>query len=317
MDGMFNSAVNFNQPLNSWDTSKVTNMNSMFANASIFNQDLSTWIVTGVTNASNMFLNSALSTYNYNAILSSRSKQQRLHQLVLFGASPTQYGGCEVNAQEGIAGHDAFTSVHTRIITDGGLAPCAMMATGSITYSTSSPTSGTVTATLNFSTTGITITNTGFTPCQGGASEVLSGTCTFTGNGSFTFTFQDTYGNTGSATATVFRIDERLGFRPFITTRRTTSANEQIKIPTAGTGYDFEIDRGDGTTGHHSGTNPNPTHTYTMAGDYVASIRGDLPQFYMNGDIAYKNKLLSVDQWGDIVRRSMRGAFVGCQNLQI
>jgi hypothetical protein len=53
----------------------------------------------------------------------------------------------------------------------------------------------------------VTITNTTFTPCQGGASEVNGGSCTFTGNGSYTFTYQATNGTTGQMTATVHRID--------------------------------------------------------------------------------------------------------------
>ena len=35
MTGMFNGANNFNQPLNSWDVSNVTNLNFTFANATI------------------------------------------------------------------------------------------------------------------------------------------------------------------------------------------------------------------------------------------------------------------------------------------
>ena len=57
------------------------------------------------------------------------------------------------------------------------------------------------------------------------------------------------------------------GAHLFITTRRTTTANEQIQIPTASSTspqYNFDIDRGDGTTGHYGPiANPNPTHMYT------------------------------------------------------
>ena len=106
-------------------------------------------------------------------------------------------------------------------------------------------------------------------------------------------------------------------FRPFITTWRTTTANEQIIIPTMGTGYDFEIDWGDGTSGSYVGTTPNPTHTYASAGDHTISIRGDFPRFYMANDATYKNKLRSVNQWGDVAWSSMNTAFFGCQNLVI
>ncbi|MFC1515616.1 hypothetical protein ACFL7E_02530 [Thermodesulfobacteriota bacterium] len=62
--------------------------------------------------------------------------------------------------------------------------------TGSVSYSTTDPTNGSVIATLQTSED-VTITS------SGGNSH------TFTDNGSFTFYFQDAAGNTGSATATV------------------------------------------------------------------------------------------------------------------
>jgi surface protein len=47
---MFQSS-NFNQPLNNWNTSHVTNMRYMFLAADNFNQNLSSWTVNpNVTN---------------------------------------------------------------------------------------------------------------------------------------------------------------------------------------------------------------------------------------------------------------------------
>ena len=56
MSGMFKDSQ-FNQPLNSWDVSNVTNMSHMF-DYSEFNQSLDSWDVSNVTNMENMFFNS-------------------------------------------------------------------------------------------------------------------------------------------------------------------------------------------------------------------------------------------------------------------
>ena len=55
MIGMFLSARSFNQPLNKWDVSNVTDMDAMFAFASSFNQPLNDWNVSNVTYMNNMF----------------------------------------------------------------------------------------------------------------------------------------------------------------------------------------------------------------------------------------------------------------------
>ena len=100
----------------------------------------------------------------------------------------------------------------------------------------------------------------------------------------------------------------------FITTWRTTTANESITIPTTGGGYNYTVNWGDGSpTTNETG---NASHAYTTAGDYSVSITGTFPRIYFSntGD---KAKILSVDNWGNNPWTSMFLAFWGCNNLVI
>jgi surface protein len=56
MNGMFGNCISFNQPLNDWNTSSVTNMTGMFMNCKAFNGDIKGWNTSNVTDISNMFI---------------------------------------------------------------------------------------------------------------------------------------------------------------------------------------------------------------------------------------------------------------------
>ena len=60
MQAMFSYTENFNQPLNSWNTSSVTDMSSMFSRAKSFNQSLDKWDTSKVKKMYNMFESSPL-----------------------------------------------------------------------------------------------------------------------------------------------------------------------------------------------------------------------------------------------------------------
>ena len=66
---MFYRAKAFNQPLNDWNTSNVTNMSHMFSNASSFNQPLDKWDVSNVEYMSDIFTDSGLDEDNYSLLL--------------------------------------------------------------------------------------------------------------------------------------------------------------------------------------------------------------------------------------------------------
>lgn len=120
-------------------------------------------------------------------------------------------------------------------------------------------------------------------------------------------------------------------FRPFITTWKTdnpgVSDNQSIRIPMIGNGYDFNVDWGDGSDEDYN-TNPGDDvehfleHTYTSAGTYTVKITGDFPRIFFNNGGGVNpntdgdhNKILTIEQWGDIEWSSMEAAFYGASNL--
>jgi surface protein len=102
----------------------------------------------------------------------------------------------------------------------------------------------------------------------------------------------------------------------FITTWKTdnpgSSDGDQVTISTTGSGYNYIIDWGDGNV--DTGNTGAATHTYASPGIYTIKINGAFPRFTVGGDA---QKLLSVEQWGDIVWTSMAYAFDGASNVQI
>ncbi len=113
--------------------------------------------------------------------------------------------------------------------------------------------------------------------------------------------------------------------RSFITTWKTdnigTSNDNQITIPTyLGETYNYKVNWGDGSS--NSGITGNITHTYATSGTYRVSISGDFPRIYFNNTevneiVGDENKLLSIDQWGEISWTSMDSAFAGCKELMV
>ncbi|MDE1205559.1 BspA family leucine-rich repeat surface protein [Tenacibaculum larymnensis] len=102
----------------------------------------------------------------------------------------------------------------------------------------------------------------------------------------------------------------------FITSWKTTTANESITIPIFGHVYNYDIDWGDGTV--ETGVTTSATHTYTDAGTYDVKISGEFSRIYFYGStVENKGKIQSIKQWGNIEWRTMERAFYGCINLDI
>jgi hypothetical protein len=107
----------------------------------------------------------------------------------------------------------------------------------------------------------------------------------------------------------MFRVYENDSFlpKPFITKWKTTTTNESITIPTKGTGYNYNIDWGDGTT--ESAFTGDATHTYVNAGNYEVKISGNFPRINFNETtLSNKNKLIEISQWGSNSWDTMQNA---------
>ncbi|WP_378178487.1 BspA family leucine-rich repeat surface protein [Aquimarina sp. SS2-1] len=327
MSFMFNSATSFNQDISAWNVSSVTNMQSMLRNTFAFNQDIGIWNVSSVTNmvtmfqgassfdqnigvwniqnvtdASNMFDGVTLSTQNYDALLIGWSTQT-LQPNVTFSGGDSIYCNAEAERQSII---DNFNW----IITDGGKENTAVLNTISDVVQNNSYTLPAITG------TDLSGTEMYYTATNGGGTAYTAGTIlNFADFPSYPITLYAYDPNGCDSIEQSFQLTLINNIGAFITTWETTVANETITIPTVGGGYNYNVDWGDGiiTTGETG----DAIHNYTTPGVYTVSISGDFPRIFFNSVAADRDKIQTIEQWGNISWFSMENAFSGCTNLNI
>jgi surface protein len=316
MREMFRGALAFNQPLATWDVSNVTTMEAMFFNAPSFNQPLNSWNVSNVTSIYNMFraagsFNQDLDSWDVSSVTDARS--------VFYGAASFN-GDISTWDVTGFTDFTSFLSQATSFnqdITGWDVSGATTMASmfnlaSAFNQDLSGWDVSNVTDMNNmFVSTSLTKYN---------YDKTLIGWSQLTLQNDVSFRTSQRYCNGAGARQSIIDTfnwtftDGGESCNAFITTWETTTADEVITIPTTGTGYDFYIDWGDGNT--NTAVDESIGHTYSTPGEYTISITGDFPRIYFNnaGD---KDKILTVEQWGDIIWTSMEFAFAGCQNLQI
>ncbi|WP_318308808.1 BspA family leucine-rich repeat surface protein [Flagellimonas crocea] len=102
----------------------------------------------------------------------------------------------------------------------------------------------------------------------------------------------------------------------FVTKWQTQSDGEKIVIgANSNYDYDFTVDWGDGTVEDVIQMNPETfEHTYEVAGEYTVAIEGGFPAIQMiNSSTA--DKLMSIEQWGNINWKDFSFAFADCTNM--
>ncbi|WP_375579129.1 BspA family leucine-rich repeat surface protein [Marivirga tractuosa] len=303
MQQMFDGASSFNRELNNWNVLNVTNMSRMFRNATSFNGNISNWNTTSVENMSNMF-NGATS---FNQNLNDWSVSDVLTMSGMFrNASAFNselddwFTGSLTNLSNMFSGASSFNQplgdwyiINVNNMS-GMLDNCGM---SKINYD----------ATLRgwesfFNTpSGITLGAAGLNYCNGADSRTIL---------------------TGTTLSWVINGDE-LECDPFITTWQTNDT--EITIPTLNSEtYFYNISWTNVTNpgvGEGSITGRNSRFTITGLNNddiYEVSISGDFPRIYFpdfNVDAVNREKIRSIEQWGDQEWTSMSSAFSGCVNL--
>ena len=88
---MFTNCIAYNQPMNLWNVSSVTTADAVFRGASGFDQDIGLWDVSSVTSFTQFLFQVALSTSNYDALLSGWSGLPSLQNSVVFDGGQSTY----------------------------------------------------------------------------------------------------------------------------------------------------------------------------------------------------------------------------------
>jgi surface protein len=327
MSSIFQGATSFNQDLGGWDVGSASNMNSMFLNATSFNQDLGGWDVSNVGSMSIMLTWTALSADNYDNLLIGWAGQT-LQTGVSLGALGLHFCNAAVERQSIIDGFN-----WTIQDAGEGCPPAALVAVsgdGQAGTATRFLAEAFVVRVLDEEDNpmeGVEVTF-AITSAPGGATghelSVTGTTTNAAGEASSVLTLGDTPGTyTVAATAARDPVGSPATFTAqaqsedvlFITVWQT---DDQITIPGTGTDYLVEWEEvGDeeGNRGSETGSDGH-TVTFPSAGTYRVMISGDFTRIHFNnsGD---REKILDVEQWGDIAWTSMEGAFWGASNLDV
>jgi surface protein len=286
---LFFNATSFNQPLNNWNVSSVTEMYTVFYGATSFNQPLNNWNVSSVTAAYGMFSNAS----SFNQPLDNWDVSSMATMQFMFDQASS------FNQSLGAWNMSNVTNV-IGMLNESGL------------------------SVENYDST---VTGWAIQPLGNGLSfGALS--LRFCNSVAERQSIIDNYNWTffGDLEYCPASPDE------FVTTWKTdnpgASNSNQIIIPTAGTGYSYNVDwREVANPGGNNGTagpfTASTTITFPSDGIYEVRISGDFPRIcFAIGGLGCNNggdrqKILTVEQWGSNPWLTFENAFYGASNLSI
>jgi surface protein len=310
---MFGSAKVFNQDIGGWNVGKVTDMEAMFSNATAFDQNIGAWDIKNVALMTNMFSGKALSTVNYDALLTGWAAQT-VKPSVNFGGGSSKYscGGDAEAARAVLTG-----SPNSWNITDGGRGPCL-------------PTAPAITSI----TPGNGQVEVAFTPGNDGGSAITNyeyqldnGAWVTLNPASTSSPFTITGLTNGTEYAVKIRAVNVVGSgaasesvaatpnsAPMVLVFDTNKSNPNtITLPLNGT-VNVTVDWGDGSPVEVITTATNKTKTYANEGIYTVTITGQLTT-YGNGSVSSQPLLTNVTSFGDLGITNLNYAFWGATNL--
>ncbi|NKI30809.1 BspA family leucine-rich repeat surface protein [Croceivirga thetidis] len=304
MAGMFSEAKTFNQDLNGWNVSSVEQMQSLFAGASVFNSELNNWDVSSVTNMAAMF-----NRTSFNQDISGWDVSKVEFMDFMFSSNPTfnqDISQWDVSSVTSMA--SMFFMNRTFDYNLGGwdvsqvtdMSNMFVQSTGMSYQNYNDMLIGwnnlpSLQSNVQFDTS-----NHEYCEAEDARQNLI-----------------DTYGwiiNDNGKNCIE-------GQRPYITTWKTDnfgdSEDNQLLISTNEFAiYQYDIDWGDGTS--DTNVRGDILHTYITPGIYEVQISGYFPSNgFFGNDRLDREKLLTVEQWGDIVWDNFNNAFAECLNMDV
>lgn len=327
--GMFWDATSFNQSLNSWNMSNAYDISSMFQGATSFNQPLDNWIISGITDVKVMFKNAS----NFNQSVNHFDVSMVSDFAGTFeGATAFDQplDNWNVSSATSMALMFFNASSFNQPISSwdvSGVANFSYMFNNATSFDQSLGSWDISSATnmadmlwlSNLSVTNYDNTLTGWVSLDVGETQIPTGITSFRSNGLAYCNGETARQDLITTYSWAISLDIK-NCTPFTTTWQTTDGT--ITIPTTGGGYSYDIAWTNLTNGGvGDGSITGQTGDYTINslqnGDiYQVEITGVFPRIFFNnaGD---KDKILTVEAWGDIEWTSMNGAFWGCTNLTV